>query len=204
MNSIAGRMKTIIIGLTLVLALQSTCLREVYSQDDKTRGKEIGSNEGAAFKLAKAQEASGQTAQAASIESAQAENQSAEEMATVYIYRPGKLVGKALEPSVFCDGVELARMDNGRFLMLRLKPGRHTVHMTDKKKGYEVDMGRGQQYYFRVGIELGMWKGQGKILLEDNEKGAADVKKLKPLDRSKIKDQTMVVVEPIAPAKTTK
>lgn len=121
-------------------------------------------------------------------------NSSAQGMATVYIYRPGKLVGKALEPSVFCDGVELARMDNGRFLTLKLKPGKHIIHMTDKKKGFEIDMGAGQEYYFRVGIEMGMWKGQGKIMLEENEKGVAEIKKLKPLDSSKIKDNTMVVV----------
>jgi Protein of unknown function (DUF2846) len=122
------------------------------------------------------------------------ENAGAEDFATVYIYRPDKFVGKALEPSVFIDGVELARMDNGRYLMLKVKPGKHIVHMTDKKKGFAIDMGRGQHYYFRIGIEMGMWKGHGKIMLEENEKGIAEVKKLKPLGNDKIKDKTMVVV----------
>lgn len=122
-----------------------------------------------------------------------------DEMVTVYVYRPGKLVGKALEPSVFCDGVELARMDNGRFLTLKLKPGKHMVHLTDKKKGFQTDMGGGQVYYFRVGIEMGMWKGQGKITLDDAERGAEEIKKLKPLDGSKIKDHTMVVADETKP-----
>jgi hypothetical protein len=117
------------------------------------------------------------------------------EMVTVYIYRPDKLLGKALEPSVFCDGVELGRMDNGRYMTLKLKPGKHIVHMTDKKKGFDINMGAGQLYYFRVGIEMGMWKGQGKLMLKEAEEGAAEIKKLKPLDASKIKDHTMVVVE---------
>ena len=134
------------------------------------------------------------TSDAASVDSSVAGNNSSEEMATVYIYRPNKMIGRALEPSVFCDGVELARMDNGRFLTLKLKPGKHIVHMTDKKKGFEINMGAGQVYYFRVGIEMGMWKGQGKIMLDENEKGAEEIKKLKPLDASKIKDHTMVVV----------
>ena len=129
----------------------------------------------------------------ASPENSGAANISAEEMVTVYIYRPSKMVGKALEPSVFCDGVELARMDNGRFFTLKLKPGKHRVHMTNKEKGFEINMGRGEVYYFRVGIEMGMWKGHGKITLDDNEKGAAEIKKLKPLDSIKIKDRTMVV-----------
>jgi hypothetical protein len=142
-----------------------------------------------------AQDAAAQSAKpgAASPDGAGALASHRDEMVTVYIYRPGKLVGKALEPSVFCDGVELARMDNGRFLTLKLKPGKHMVHLTDKKKGFETDMGGGQVYYFRVGIEMGMWKGQGKITLDDAEKGADEIKKLKPLDASKIKDHTMVV-----------
>jgi hypothetical protein len=55
-------------------------------------------------------------------------------------------------------------------------------------------MGAGQTYYFRVGIEAGMWKGGGKILLEDSEKATGEIKKLKPLDAEKIKDKTMVQV----------
>lgn len=115
------------------------------------------------------------------------------EPATVYIYRPSKMFGKALEPSVFCDGVELARMDNGRYLTLKLKPGRHTIHMTDEKKGFDIDVRSGEEYYFRVGIESGFWKGKGKITLQEKEKGVAEVKKLKPLGSDKIKDTTMVV-----------
>lgn len=115
------------------------------------------------------------------------------EPATVYIYRPNKLFGKALEPSVFCDGVELARMDNGRYLTLKLKPGRHTIHMTDEKKGFDIDIRSGEEYYFRIGIESGFWKGKGKITLQEKEKGVAELKKIKPLGKDKIKDTTMVV-----------
>lgn len=122
------------------------------------------------------------------------------EPATVYIYRPKKMLGGALEPSVYCDGVELARMDNGRYFVLKLAAGKHIIHMTNEKKGYELNMAAGQTYYFRIGIEAGMWKGQGKILLEDNDKGAAEVKKIKPLGADKIKDKTMVVTT--EPSKT--
>jgi len=65
--------------------------------------------------------------------------------------------------------------------------------LTDKKKSFAIDMGPGDVYYFRVGIEAGMWKGQGKLTLEDKEKAAADIKKLKPIGKDKIKDHTMVV-----------
>ena len=38
-----------------------------------------------------------------------------------------------------------------------------------------------------------MWKGEGKLTLQDAEKGIAEIKKLKFLGKDKIKDQTLVV-----------
>lgn len=115
------------------------------------------------------------------------------EEATVYIYRPKKWVGRGLEPSVFVDDIELARMDNGRYFAFKLKPGKHIVHMTDDKKGYAVDMGPGQTYYFRIGLEAGMWKGQGKITLDDSDRAIKEIKKLKFLGQDKIKAPTVVI-----------
>ena len=115
------------------------------------------------------------------------------EDATVFIYRPKKLVGKGLEPSVFVDEVELARMDNGRYFALKLKPGKHIVHMTDEKIGYAIDMGPGQSYYFRVGLEAGMWKGKGKIVLDEPQRAVKEIKKLKFIGQDKIKAPTLVV-----------
>jgi Protein of unknown function (DUF2846) len=123
----------------------------------------------------------------------------APQYAIVYIYRPSKFVGRALEPSVFVDDTELARMDNGRYFALKLKPGKHLVHMTSEKKGFAIDMGAGNTYYFRVGIEAGMWKGQGKITLEDPERALPEIRKLKFIGKDKIKDQTLVVELPPAP-----
>src|SRR6185369_10368093 len=115
------------------------------------------------------------------------------EEATVFIYRPDKWTGKALEPSVFVDETELARMDNGRYFALKLKPGKHIIHMTDDKKGYAFDMGPGQTYYFRVGIEMGMWKGHVKITLDDADRAIKEIKKIKFLGKDKIKAAEVVV-----------
>lgn len=117
--------------------------------------------------------------------------------ATVYIYRPKKMGGGALEPSVFVDDTELARMDNGRYFALRLKPGKHIVHLTNDKKGYAIDMGPGQTYYFRVGIEMGMWKGHGKITLDDAERAVKEIKKIHFIGQDKIKAPTLVVDIPV-------
>ena len=39
--------------------------------------------------------------------------------ATVYVYRYKQFVGAALAPSVYCDDVQLARMENGRYFANR-------------------------------------------------------------------------------------
>ena len=119
------------------------------------------------------------------------------EDAIVYIYRPKSWIGRGLEPSVFIDGTELARMDNGRYFALRMKPGKHIVHMTDDKKGYAIDMGPGQTYFFRIGLEAGTWKGQGKILLDEPDRGIKEVKKIKFIGQDKIKAPTIVVDIPL-------
>jgi len=116
------------------------------------------------------------------------------EPATVFIYRPKKWVGRGLEPSVFVDKTELARMDNGRFFALKLKPGKHIIHMTDDEKGYAIEMGPGETYFFRIGLEAGVWKGQGKITLDDRERALKEIKKLKFIGKDKIK-ATEIVVE---------
>ena len=115
------------------------------------------------------------------------------EEATVFIYRPKKVVGSGLEPSVFVDQTELARMDNGRYFAIKVKPGKHIIRMTDDNKGYAIDMGPGPKYFFRIGIEAGMWKGHGKITLDDAERAIAEIKKLKFIDQDKIKAPTVVV-----------
>jgi hypothetical protein len=115
------------------------------------------------------------------------------EEATVFIYRPNKWTGRALEPSVFVDEIELARMDNGRYFAVKVKPGKHIIRMTDDKKGYAIDMGPGQTYFFRIGIEAGMWKGHGKITLDDRERAVTEIKKLKFIGQDKIKAPTLVI-----------
>lgn len=115
------------------------------------------------------------------------------EEATVFIYRPNKWGGRALEPSVFVDETELARMDNGRYFAIKLKPGKHIIRLTEDKKGYALDMGPGQTYFFRIGIEMGMWKGHGKITLDDRERAIEEIKKLKFIGQDKIKAPTLVI-----------
>ena len=115
--------------------------------------------------------------------------------ATVYFYRYKQFVGSALSPSVYCDESELARMDNGKFFVAKLVTGKHVFHSNDKQAGIEVDVKGGQEYYIRVEIAPGMMKGHGRLILVAPEQGSYEIKKLKQLDRDKVKDSERVVAE---------
>ena len=117
-----------------------------------------------------------------------------ESKATIYFYRTKQFAGSALEPSIYCDDKELARMDNGRYFGVRLDPGKHTCRMGDKQTGFEVDMKAGQDYYARISIETGFWKGHGRLTLMQAEQGAFEVKKLKLLGADKVKNRTLVAI----------
>lgn len=124
--------------------------------------------------------------------------------ATVYFYRYKQFVGSALAPSIFCDGAELARMENGRYFTATLQPGKHTFTSNDKQSGIDVDMKSGDEYFMRVEIATGFAKGHGRLVLVPREQGAYELKsdKLKPLDADKVanKDVVSLDVPNLAPA----
>lgn len=117
--------------------------------------------------------------------------------ATVYVYRYKQYEGSALSPSVYCDEVQLARMDNGRYFGVTLAPGKHAFRSNDKQSGLELDLKAGQVYFIRVEIATGFWKGHGRLIHMTSEQGNYELKskKLQPLDAAKTVDRTRVSVE---------
>ena len=132
--------------------------------------------------LAFAQEPANSSPQAADAKSSKA---------TVYIYRYKQFVGSALSPSVNCDGAQLARMDNGRYFAANLNPGKHTFTSNDPQSGIDLDVKAGEEYFIRVEIATGAWKGHGHLSLVTREQGSYELKsdKLKPLDLKKVVDK---------------
>ena len=116
--------------------------------------------------------------------------------AKVYVYRYKQFVGGALEPSVYCDEVQLARMDNGRYFMASIAPGKHTFRSKDKQSGMEWDLKPGQEYFLRVEIATGFMKGRGRLVVVPREQASYELKssKLKPLDAGKVVDKDRVSV----------
>lgn len=145
------------------------------------------------FSFAQAQQPQAAVAQPESV----TKPQNSDSQASVYIYRYKQFVGSALSPSVYCDENELARMDNGKFFVAKLSSGKHAFRSNDKQAGVEVELKSGQDYYIRVEIAAGMMKGHGRLILVAPEQGAYEIKKLKPLDREKVKDGEHVTVASI-------
>jgi hypothetical protein len=114
--------------------------------------------------------------------------------ATLYFYRLKQYAGSALEPTVYCDEKQLARMDNGRYFGVILDPGKHACNMGDKQTGFELELKAGQVSYAKVSIETGFFKGHGRLTLVQPEQGAFEIKKTNPLGAGKVKDRALVAI----------
>lgn len=140
--------------------------------------------------LASAQQQAQQPAPAADT----AAVQTADAQATVFVYRYKQFVGSALSPSVYCDETELARIENGRFFLVKLPAGKHVFRSNDKQAGIDVDLKPGEKYYIRVELATGFMKGHGRLTSVAPEQGSYEIKNLKPLDNDKVKDTQHVTL----------
>jgi hypothetical protein len=115
--------------------------------------------------------------------------------ATVHFYRYKQYMGSALEPAIYCDDKVIAKMDNGTYFLAVLEPGKHILQSNDKQSGIELDMKPGEEYFVRVEIATGFWKGHGRLVMVPKEQGSFEIKKLKPLQKKKIVDNSIASSE---------
>ena len=104
----------------------------------------------------------------------QAEPQSSEDRseveskAAVYLYRLEQSSGSLLKPGVFCDGVRLARIANGRYFIARLDPGHHVFRSSGEKASIKLNLVGGQTYFIQVVIRgRERWQPKGYLLETD-------------------------------------
>jgi hypothetical protein len=123
--------------------------------------------------------------------------------ATLYIYRHRRYEGGALKPSVYVDETEVARMGNGRFVVAQLTPGHHSIRSNDRGSGVDIDMKSGTDYYIRVDMQTGFWKGHGRLSLILPEQGSYEVRQEKPLNENDVKDHDLMKSETRSLASST-
>lgn len=112
--------------------------------------------------------------------------------AKVFVYRYNQFTGKALRPSLLVDGRDVARIQSGRYIVLELDPGKRTFTSSDRQAEVELDLAAGANYYLRVDIAPGVFKGHGRLILVMAEQGAAEIKKVTPADGDVIKDRSLL------------
>lgn len=115
--------------------------------------------------------------------------------ATVYVYRPGKFMGKALEPSVFLDDKKLLDMDNARYFALKLDAGRHILRSNEKDSEIDQTWEAGKTYYVKITIAAGMMKGHGQMGMVADKLALKEIQKLRPLDSDHVQADHLAIVD---------
>lgn len=108
-------------------------------------------------------------------------------------YRKKRIVGMALNTSVYVDGVEVAELDPGTYVKVRVSPGTHRVWADEEEDVVTVQATAGETYYFRMELRPGMWKGHGQVVAMDAVAGAAEFAEYKCKLAEEIKVPAMVV-----------
>lgn len=128
-----------------------------------------------------------------------AASQAPADKALVTVYRKKRIVGLALHTSVHVDGVEVAELENGAYVRLAIAPGPHAFHADEEKDTIKVDLERAKQYFLRMELVPGMWKGNGALKLVDEKTGAAEFKDWNLKLTKEIRKPEMVVRDPSKP-----
>ena len=119
-----------------------------------------------------------------------------ETKAVVYIYRRKEFSTRNLQPSVYVDtDQEIARMDDGKFFIIKLDPGKHKVYVNKGFSGADINMKAGHRYYFRVTYKPGFWKARGEMEYVPREQGRFEVANMNPLEEKWIKDKARIVLK---------
>jgi Protein of unknown function (DUF2846) len=117
--------------------------------------------------------------------------------ATMYVYRLRDHQGMLNKPSVFIDERELARIENGRFFVVNVDPGRHVIRSVDKVSTVTAEMQPGQVYFLRVAIEQTRFTYRFETILVSSEQGWSEIGQTGPNDPKDIKDHELAAVGPL-------
>lgn len=115
---------------------------------------------------------------------AQEPAQPATSTTSITFFREGHYVGRALKPSVYVDGKQVARLENGRWFSLPIAPGKHELSSSAKHEAATViNVSAGETDYVQMVITTGNWRGSGRLIQVDSAEAQQKIAKLKPLDQ---------------------
>lgn len=127
------------------------------------------------------------------------ENGPKDSKAKIYVYRKKEFSTRNMQPSVYVDGTEVARIDDGKYFIVKLEPGKHKIFVNKEFSGAEIDMKAGEEYYFRVSMKSGFWKAHGEVEYVPKEQGTFEMNKMSPLEPKWIKDKSVITEDKTGP-----
>jgi ankyrin repeat protein len=113
-------------------------------------------------------------------------------IATVYVFRERSILGAPLKPPIYCDNVELAHLQNGRYFRVQLEPGRHFFRSKPGAPGTTLNAEPGGVYYIRADMVQG---GSLRLAALPSEESPSAIHKLKALDANQVMDHTRVAAK---------
>ncbi len=118
----------------------------------------------------------------------------------IVFLRPKRFFGSGLTPSIYLDGRQLARLDNGRYFSVRAAPGKHKLESSMKHTPpLEIEVKDGDVSYIEMAILAGTWRGGGRLIPDGAAEAKAELAKLKPLDEKWVIEKEMVVFDTDSP-----
>jgi hypothetical protein len=106
-----------------------------------------------------------------------------EASSALVFYRPKRFTGSGLTPSVYVNGEQVARLDNGRYFVVKLKPGTYKIESSMKHDPLELEVKAGKQQFLEMVILAGNWRGGGRFIPTGESDAREALKKLKALDQ---------------------
>ena len=106
----------------------------------------------------------------------------AKDKAKIVFFRESHYAGSTLRPSVYVDGKEVERLDDGRWFSIEVDPGKHELGSSAKNEPHTmVNAQGGETTYVQMVIVPGTWRGAGRLLPVDAKEAEERIAKLRPL-----------------------
>ncbi len=103
-------------------------------------------------------------------------------------FRPARFVGSAIRPSVYVDGQQIARLENGRYFSLPVTSGKHQVTSTMKRVPLDLELKPNEIVYLEMAIIPGTWHADGRLIPAVAAEATTTIAKSKRLDKGMIFD----------------
>lgn len=110
----------------------------------------------------------------------------------IVFFRPKRFTGSGLTPSIYIDGAQVARLDNGRYFAIHVPAGKHKVESSMKHLPLEFTTGPNERVYLEMVVLAGNWRGGGRLVPDPAIEAKEVIAKLKPLDAKWIVDKRVV------------